>query len=112
MSLRTKLWCAFGGLLLILLAVSVLSVVVLTRYSRALERVFQENYRSAVYCDAMKASLDRLDARARRLAGHDDAPRVPIDATAERERFEANLDLQLRNCTLAGERQLTERAAE
>src|SRR5258708_38988733 len=66
-SLRRKLWLGFGGLLAILATVSALSVVVLTRYSRALERVFRENYDSAVYCDAMKASLDQLNSRAQAL---------------------------------------------
>jgi len=47
-----------------LLAVSVLTLVVLTRYSRALERVFHENYNSAIYCDGMNHALDQLNARA------------------------------------------------
>ncbi len=63
-SLRNRLWLGFGSLLLILLVVSSLSMVVFTRYSHALERVFRENYDSAVYCDAMKESLDELNTRA------------------------------------------------
>jgi hypothetical protein len=58
-----RLW----GLLVILATVSILSVVVLTRYSRALDVVFRENYDSAVYCDAMKASLDQLNRVASEL---------------------------------------------
>ena len=41
-SLRAKLALGFGGLLAILLAVSLLSIVVLTRYSHTLERAFRD----------------------------------------------------------------------
>lgn len=47
-SLRAKLAAGFGGLLLILLVSSLLSMIVLTRYSHTLERVFHENYNSAI----------------------------------------------------------------
>jgi hypothetical protein len=47
-SLRNKLWMGFGGSLFILVLVSVLAMAVLTRYSRVLERVFHENYDSAM----------------------------------------------------------------
>jgi CHASE3 domain sensor protein len=47
-SLRHKIWLGFGALLLIVLLVSLLSFVVMTRYSRALERVLRENYDSAL----------------------------------------------------------------
>ncbi len=63
-SLRHKLWIGFGTLLLILLAVSLLTAVVLTRYSHALERVFRENYDSVTYCDQMKDAMDQLNLRA------------------------------------------------
>jgi len=112
MSLRSKLWCSFGGLLLILIAVSVLSVVVLTRYSRALENVFRENYQSAVYCNGMKESLDRLNARAEHLVWRENDAAAQIDADAERKRFESDLAKQLGNISLPGETQLSERLAQ
>src|ERR1700722_9020326 len=108
MSLRSKLWCSFGGLLLILIAVSVLSVVVLTRYSRALENVLRENYQSAVYCDGMKESLDRLNGRAEHLVWREQDAAGLIDADAERQRFEIDLTRQLGNISLPGETQLSE----
>lgn len=107
--LRAKLWIGFGGLLLILLVVSALSIVVLTRYSRALERVFRENYNSAVYCQQMKRSLDELNTRAERLLWSD-AEGVPDEASAILQ-FESNLNHQLSNVTLPGERELTDRLA-
>ena len=105
-SLRRKLWLGFGGLLAILVAVSVLSVVVLTRYSRALKQVFRENYDSALYCDAMKASLDELHTRAQRLVWSDPGATL-IDPIAEQNRFDDNLGKQLGNVSLPGEKELT-----
>jgi two-component system, NtrC family, sensor histidine kinase KinB len=101
-SLRHKLWLGFGGLLLILLLVSLLTVIVLTRYSHALERIFQENYNSAVYCDAMKDALDRLNLRQQLLIWNDHSA-SRIDSAVEQTNFRTNLALQLGNCTLPGE---------
>ena len=110
-SLRRRLWTGFGGMLLILVLVSALSIVVLTRYSHALERVFRENYDSAVYCDAMKDALERLDVGAqRRVWG------APADDQAEVARqiarFEQSLHRQLDNCTLPGELDATRGLAD
>jgi two-component system, NtrC family, sensor histidine kinase KinB len=102
-SLRNRLWLGFGSLLLIVLAVSLLSMVVFTRYSHAMERVFRENYDSAVYCDAMKESLDQLNTRAQRLIWEEPEARK-IDLPAIETRFQENLDSQLGNTTLPGER--------
>jgi signal transduction histidine kinase/HAMP domain-containing protein len=99
-------------LLLILIAVSVLSVVVLTRYSRVLESVFRENYQSAVYCNGMKESLDRLNARAEHLVWREQDAAARIDADVERSRFETDLARQLGNISLPGETQLSQRLAQ
>jgi two-component system, NtrC family, sensor histidine kinase KinB len=103
-SLRNRLWLGFGSLLLILLVVSSLSVIVFTRYSHALDRVFRENYDSAVYCDGMKESLDQLNTRAQRLIWEEPAARK-IDLSGIESRFESNLTSQLGNVTLPGERE-------
>lgn len=105
-TLRARLWLGFGGLLLIIVAVSSLSVVVLTRYSRALQQVFRENYDSAVFCDRMKDALDRLDLAAQREAwGANDATPDVLEA---RRQFDDNLARQRANVTLPGEREKTE----
>jgi signal transduction histidine kinase len=109
-SLRNRLWLGFGSLLLILLVVSSLSMIVFTRYSHALERVFRENYDSAVYCDAMKESLDQLNTRAQRLIWEEPAARK-IDLNEIETRFDANLALQLGNVTLPGEREASQHLA-
>ena len=108
-SLRHKLWLGFGALLVILLLVSALSVVVLTYYSRSLERLFHENYNSAVYCDAMKDSLDQLNADAEKLVWNSTPTDSPQAAEAK---FDANIRLQLQNCTLPGELQESQRLAD
>src|SRR5258708_2691754 len=82
------------ALVLVVLAVSVLSVTVLTRYSHALEKVFHENYDSALYCDGMKAALDQLNLRAERIIWHDQSS-PPIDPIAQEQKFEANLNAQI-----------------
>ncbi len=101
-SLRHKLWLGFGSLLLIVVAVSVLSVFFLTSYSHALERVFHENYNSVVFCDHMKDSLDQLDLRAQFLIWQQQAARQ-IDPGAWQKQFDDNLAAELNNCTLPGE---------
>lgn len=110
-SLRFKLWLGFGGLLAVLLAVSIIAVAVLTRYSHALERVFHENYDSAVYCDGMQNALDQLNMRALSIIWQPQS-QLAIDAQAQRDQFDDNLKLQLANCTLPGETQHTAELAD
>jgi NtrC-family two-component system sensor histidine kinase KinB len=101
-SLRNKLSIGFGALLLIVLLVSLLSYIVMTRYSRALERMLRENYDSAVYCDHMKAAVDRLNLRALMLMWNP-TQADQIDSAAEKRDFDFNLDYEFHNITLAGE---------
>ncbi|MDB5292538.1 MAG: multi-sensor signal transduction histidine kinase [Phycisphaerales bacterium] len=110
-SLRNKLWLGFGSLSAILVAVGVLSIVVLARYSHTLERVFRENYDSAVYSDGMKQSLDDLNLRAQQMIWDEpDARR--IDAAQSRARFDQCLRAQLGNCNLPGELETTRRLGD
>jgi NtrC-family two-component system sensor histidine kinase KinB len=102
-SLRSKLWFGFGGLLCILVIVSIMCIAVLTRYSRVLERMFRENYDSVIYCDGMKNSLDQLNARALRLIWNQTAEAATIDSAAEMQQFETYLTSELGNATLPGE---------
>jgi signal transduction histidine kinase len=110
-SLRNRLWLGFGSLLFILLVVSSLSVIVFTRYNHALERVFRENYDSAVYCDSMKASLDQLNTRAQKIVWEEPAGRK-MDFSGAESRFQESLDAQLNNCTLPGELKASQQLAE
>jgi signal transduction histidine kinase len=98
----------FGGLLLILLLVSGLSIGVLTRYSSALDQVFRENYDSAVYCDRMKQAIDALNSRAQQIVWQG-AAGDQSQAPAMRDQFDENLRKQIHNITLGSdEKRLTE----
>lgn len=108
-SLRGKLWLGAGGLLAILVIVTVLSIVAPNRYSHELDRVFKENYNSAVNCDAMKRSLDHLNTRALRELWNQ--PADEFNSNAEFQAFDANLHRQIGNITLPGEGDLTLRLA-
>jgi PAS domain S-box-containing protein len=110
-SLRNKLWIGFGSLLLIVLAVSILSVVVFTRYSHSLEQVFRDNYDSEIYCKGMEESLDQLNQRAQRMIWQEAVARK-IDFNQPMQRFEKALDAQLGNICLPGELEATQHIAE
>jgi len=110
-SLRAKLAVGFGGLLLILLVVILLSMIVLTRYSHTLERVFRENYDSAIYCDRMKEALDALDDRAQAIIWDASGSSIQANPAAKEKEFETNLNLQLANCALPGELDRTRQLA-
>lgn len=100
-SLRTKLWLSLGLLCFILFVGSAISAVVLTRFSRELQRLLRENYDSEVYCEQMIAALDRLDAWARQQAWGEAGDVVDVDFY-ERQ-FDRNLAEQIRNISLPGE---------
>jgi len=110
-SLRQKLWLGFGGLLMVVVAVSVLSIIVLTHYSHILEQVFHENYNSALYCDNMREALDELNDRAQRMIWQEEAARR-IDPSPQEIQFTDNLSLQSNNVTLPGEGELTGRLSD
>src|SRR4051794_8660460 len=99
--LRQKLLLGFGGLLAILLAVCGLSVLVLQRYSTALQTFLAENYRSVEYGQAMKDALERLDTLAATAqdAATDAAPLASAALLASDE-FDHSLASEQRNITL------------
>jgi NtrC-family two-component system sensor histidine kinase KinB len=110
-SLRHKLWFGFGGLLIVLLVVSALSVFVFTRFSHTLERVFRENYDSVVYCQGMKEQLDLLDSRVQGLIWQ---PGTSPQLTSEKlqKDFESDLQRQINNVSLPLEPERTRQLAD
>jgi signal transduction histidine kinase len=99
--LRQKLLLGFGGLLAILLAVGALSIVVLQRYSNALQKFLSENYRSVEYGQVMKDELERLDDAAEgALAAGGDVSAATTAADHARAEFAKNLQLESQNVTL------------
>jgi len=102
LGLRQKLLLGFGGLLFILLVVSTLSIVVLHRYSNALDRYLRENYRSVEYGQNMKSALAQIDAAAD-FALWDQASSSAVSVQAAVQEFADNLLLEKDNLTLPGE---------
>jgi PAS domain S-box-containing protein len=104
-NLRAKLLFGFGGLMLLLVVVSALSIGVISWYSQAIDKVLHENYDSVVYGQKMLDALEQLTADAQTVAF---AARVRDQAfedhqRATRTRFQDNLENEHRNITLPGE---------
>ncbi|MBC7816128.1 MAG: HAMP domain-containing protein, partial [Planctomycetaceae bacterium] len=107
LGLRPKLALAFGGLLAIVLVVSVLSLWVLSRYSGALDRFLFENYRSVGYSQNMKDAVDELNLAAD-LALRGDFPEATLLRSNSVPKFEKNLQDEFNNVTLPGEGEAAE----
>ena len=106
LGISQKLSLAFGGLLLLLIAVSVISITRLNVYSGTLDRIFRENYDSVTYGQGMKDALERLDDLADEAAIADSATDASVAADKPEDlfrRFEENLKRELKNITLPHE---------
>jgi len=102
--LRQKLSLGLGGLVAIILATSLMSILQLTRLGESIEVILRENYRSVVACQDMKEALERMDSGILfSLLGYaakgDDLIRRNDQA------FEKALQVELGNVTLPGERE-------
>ena len=60
--LRKKLSLGLGGLLAIILATSLMSILQLTRLGESIDVILRENYRSVIACQDMKEALERMDS--------------------------------------------------
>jgi NtrC-family two-component system sensor histidine kinase KinB len=100
--LRRKLSLGLGGLLAIILMISLLSILQLTRLGESIDVILRENYRSVIACQDMKEALERMDSGILfSLLGYsekgDDLIRKNDQA------FEKALQGELNNITLRGE---------
>src|SRR2546423_11656403 len=102
--LRQKLICGFGGLLLILLLVGGMSVVMLTRYSNALDTFLHENYRSVLYGENMKDAVNQMENAADAVLAGDAATATNL-VKRSTEQFQKNLDEEFHNITLPHEQE-------
>ncbi len=108
MSIKTKLVLAFGGLIAILVVVSIVTFHTLNESSKAIDRIMRENYHSVAACYKMKDAIERLDHLAEVFLWE----KVPGGSRQNDEAihdFEQNLKFQQGNITLPGERELTAR---
>jgi len=111
MGIRTKLVIAFGGLLLIVAVVGVVSLHTLNESSQAIQRILRENYDSVAACDHLKVALDKLDRQAE-LCWLEDRPDLCRQSEPILNDFEKNLRIQRGNVTLPGEQELTDKLTE
>jgi two-component system, NtrC family, sensor histidine kinase KinB len=104
-NLRAKLLLGFGGLMVLLLIVSALSIGVISWYSHAIEQVLHENYRSVLYGQKMLDGLEQLtaDGQAAAFADRERDQAFEEHARAARKLFQDNLEDEHRNLTLPGE---------
>src|ERR1700712_1120553 len=108
--LRQKLALGFGGLLAILVIVSALSIDRMNRYSRTLETIFRENYDSVGYGQGLREAVEELDdaAGTSLFLPRPGNSELPASYEVHRAQFQSNLDREMANLTLPGERELAE----
>jgi len=110
LGLRSKLMFGFGGLLLIVLIVSILAQTVMEHYSEAIRKSYREDYESVAVCQSMKESVEQIDlATQGALWGR---PPDPAKIRNLRGDFEHRLAMQREDATLPGEGTATEQLAE
>jgi two-component system, NtrC family, sensor histidine kinase KinB len=106
LSLRQKMLVGFGGLLLIIIILSVRSIIQVTDLGSAIQAILRENYRSVVACQDMKDSINRMDHGALLIImGYRDQGMRVIAENAPA--FEDALNRELNNITMPGEGQLS-----
>jgi len=110
MSLKTKLILASCGPLLILLVVGLISIRTITQSSKALERIFRENYDSVAAGLAMKQAILEIERGVGPLLYESSADKAIIDSAVLR--FSQSLKFQQGNVTLPGEQELTNKLTE
>src|SRR6185369_12812237 len=107
MGLRGKLVLGFGGLLVIMVAVSVLAAVVLHRYSETTDRVLREDLASVVAAHRMRNSIELLDDGLSQSLRGQAAPQVENQIAM----FDDALHAQQAHVSVPEEREATERLA-
>ncbi|TLU81593.1 MAG: HAMP domain-containing protein [Chlorobium sp.] len=102
--IRQKLVLGFGGLLLIVAAIGVLTIRHIDALGGAIDVILRQNYRSVVACQKMTESLDRIDSGLLfSFAGHGDEGMNTI--RENEQHFRDALHVELGNITLPGEHQ-------
>jgi nitrate/nitrite-specific signal transduction histidine kinase len=99
LGLRQKLFFGFGGLLLIILVITIQSIIHLTQLGQSIDIILRENYQSVIACENMKESSGALLVfLAQKQMGTELIQKnEPI--------FEKALRIELNTITLPGERE-------
>lgn len=109
--LRTKILVGFGGLVLILLAVSLMGETVLNRYAATMGRTFNEDFQSVSVLEDMSGAVDRIDTSLQQHFWRGmDLKVSQLDGW--RDYIERRLSSQRKAATLPGEKESTERLTQ
>jgi NtrC-family two-component system sensor histidine kinase KinB len=112
-SIRQKLLLGFGGLLVIVAVIGVMTIVQIRHLGDAIDVILRENYRSVVACQEMKEGLERVDSGIvfTFLGGVADADgRRQIEAGMKL--FSKALTVAMGNITLPGEEEKSHHLGE
>jgi two-component system, NtrC family, sensor histidine kinase KinB len=100
--IRQKLILGFGGLLVVVGIIGVMTMAQISELGKAVDVILRENYRSVIACQDMKESLERLDSGFLSLLGGRDAEgRHYVEENLPK--FRAALSVELGNITVPGE---------
>lgn len=102
LGLRHKLILGFGGLLAIVMAVGLLSILQLTRLGASIDVILKENYRSVIACQDMNEALERMDSGLLFVLLGLETEGFHLIGTNEKV-FEKALQIELNNITVPGE---------
>ena len=107
-TLRTKLQLGLAPLLAILIGLGVWAVAMLNHLGGRIDVILRENYASVLAAEGMKEALERMDSAAMfRVNGQDEAAQPMF--LANKNLFDRNLDKELHNLTIPGERELADK---
>jgi signal transduction histidine kinase len=110
-SIRQKLLMGYGGLLVIVAVVGVITILQIRGLGQAIDVILRENYRSVVACQDMKEAIERVDSGILfTFSGAEAEGRRQIAAGLHR--FQELLAVQMGNITLPGEGELSRRLAD
>jgi len=105
--IRQKLMLGFGGLLGIVAAIGILTMLQIRDLGQAIDVILKENYRSVIACQEMKESLERIDSGILfTLAGNEsEGNRLITEYTSG---FRTALEAELGNITLHNEHEMAQ----
>ncbi|MBI5360271.1 MAG: HAMP domain-containing protein [Planctomycetes bacterium] len=102
LGLRQKLSFGFGGLLIIILAIGIQSVLHFGRLAKSIDLILRENYSSVLACQNMKESLERIDSGVLFILLDYSEKGIEL-VDANEKSFEKALKIELSNITITGE---------
>jgi two-component system, NtrC family, sensor histidine kinase KinB len=110
-SIRQKLLLGYGGLLVIVAVIGIMTIVQIRELGGAIDVILRENYRSVVACQNMKEAIERVDSGVViTFIGSDAEGKRQIEDGMQH--FSAALAIEMGNITLPGEGEQSHRLAE